>query len=668
MIDILINNNKYKVPKDYTILQACESIGVQIPRFCYHESLSIAGNCRMCLVELKNAVKPVASCAMSVSDGMEIWTNSLLVKKAREGVMEFLLANHPLDCPICDQGGECDLQDQAMLFGNDRGRFYEAKRSVANKECGPFIKTIMTRCIHCTRCVRFSSELGGLPELGTTGRGNKTEIGNYISTTIKSEVSGNLIDLCPVGALTSKPYSFKARSWELKKTETIDTLDSMCSNVVMYSNNNRIMRVLPAFHEGINENWINDRTRFNYDSFYIQRLTKGYTRNKKGELVVSDWKRIFKKYLLDNNLLLNKNKKVISIVGQGISAEGITELKKLSNYINTSIANELFITNLVQDFRSCFSFNSTFSGISETDFCLLLGVNLQSEMPLLLMRLRKEQRCRNLKIIAFGGQNLEGIVSRNVGNSLVDFIKFLEGRHQACSIHKYAKKPMVIVGNGFLSLNNNKILLETLYKYFQTKCAWNGFNLLLNGSSLYQLLDSGVSFSQLSSNSYISVMNTYGLEQKQSYSPIFFLNYLSSHGSQLSNYFNKILPLTTNFEREGVFFNNEGRVQFTKFVVSGPKEARTDSSLFKSLGLFSFSSKKRLCTSSLDKDLSLSVVNIPKYQTFYCGYNKSQAVINNFALSTEYASILATDYMSISSRLLVDAEKRLYKERCLNFK
>ena len=301
MVEISINNKVYKVSEQYTILQACEEIGLQIPRFCYHERLSIAGNCRMCLVEVKNSVKPVASCAMNVSQGMEIWTNTLLVKKAREGVMEFLLANHPLDCPICDQGGECDLQDQAMLFGNDRGRFYESKRSVSNKDCGPFIKTVMTRCIHCTRCVRFSTELGGLQELGTTGRGNSTEIGNYVSKALKSEVSGNLIDLCPVGALTSKPYAFKARSWELKATETIDTLDSMGSNIVLHSSGKRVLRVLPTLHEGVNESWIDDRTRFNYDGFLVQRLTKPFIL-RSGTFIEAEWYEIFIHYFLTNQL------------------------------------------------------------------------------------------------------------------------------------------------------------------------------------------------------------------------------------------------------------------------------------------------------------------------------------------------------------------------------
>jgi len=272
MISLTINDVAYKVPRGYTILQACETVGVTVPRFCYHERLSIAGNCRMCLVEVARSPKLVVSCAMPASEGAQIWTDSPSVRKGREGVLEFLLINHPLDCPICDQGGECDLQDQAMVFGSDRSRFQELKRSVEDKNIGPLIKTIMTRCIHCTRCIRFSSEIAGVADLGTTGRGNAMEIGTYVQKLFHSELSGNVIDLCPVGALTSKPYAFTARPWELKSYESVDTSDAVGSNIRIDARGMEILRIIPRSNSSLNFDWISDKTRFQYDGFSNQRL------------------------------------------------------------------------------------------------------------------------------------------------------------------------------------------------------------------------------------------------------------------------------------------------------------------------------------------------------------------------------------------------------------
>jgi NADH-quinone oxidoreductase chain G len=265
MVNLYIDNISVNVVKNSTVLQACDSLGIDIPRFCFHERLLIAGNCRMCLVEIEKSPKPVASCTLPVAEGMKIFTKTPLVKKAQEGVLEFLLLNHPLDCPICDQGGECDLQDQVILFGSDSSRFYGEKRGVEDKDCGPLIQTIMTRCIHCTRCVRFSSEIGGSPDLGTLGRGTHTQIGTYVKKTLKSELSGNLIDLCPVGALTSKPYAFEGRPWDLKSINSIDVTDSCGSNIVLNVKDNKVMRVLPRVNDNINEEWISDKTRFSYD-------------------------------------------------------------------------------------------------------------------------------------------------------------------------------------------------------------------------------------------------------------------------------------------------------------------------------------------------------------------------------------------------------------------
>ena len=347
--DIIVNDKAITVKKGLTIIQACEEIGIQLPRFCYHEQLSIAGNCRMCLVEIDKSLKPIASCAITIDKGMKIYTNTSLVKKAREGIMEFLLINHPLDCPICDQGGECDLQDQAMLFGNDRGRFYEVKRAVSELNLGIFIKTVMTRCIHCTRCVRFLSELGGVNQLGTTGRGVKTEIGNYIEKNILSEVSGNIIDLCPVGALTSKPYAFTARSWELTKIETIDILDSMGSNIIYSLYGNKIMRILPLVHLGINDEWIDDKTRFSYDGFVIQRIIVPLFKNNKNIFNKVSWNFILK---ILSNILINK---LGILINNDISLETSYilklynfNIKNINFYIENSLIKRVNIFSLIR--------------------------------------------------------------------------------------------------------------------------------------------------------------------------------------------------------------------------------------------------------------------------------------------------------------------------------
>ena len=288
---MFVNGESVQVPKGVSVMQACDAAGVDVPRFCYHQRLSIAGNCRMCLVEVTKSPKPVASCAMPIMPGMQIHTETPLVKKAREGVMEFLLANHPLDCPICDQGGECDLQDMSMAYGSDRGRFVEEKRAVEDKNLGPLVKTVMTRCIHCTRCVRFATEVAGVHDLGVTGRGGSAEIGTYLEKALTSEMSGNVIDLCPVGALTSKPYAFTARSWELRPTESVDATDGIGASIRVDARGHEVMRIVPRLNESVNEEWIGDRGRFSYDGLRRQRLDAPYVRGEKGApLRKATWK------------------------------------------------------------------------------------------------------------------------------------------------------------------------------------------------------------------------------------------------------------------------------------------------------------------------------------------------------------------------------------------
>jgi NADH-quinone oxidoreductase chain G len=486
-VQISVNEKIYKVLKGLTIIQACEQIGIQIPRFCYHEQLSIAGNCRMCLIELDNSVKPVASCAITIDNNMKIFTNTILVKKAREGVMEFLLINHPLDCPICDQGGECDLQDQALLFGNDRGRFYEIKRAVSDLELGPFIKTVMTRCIHCTRCVRFLSELGGSLSLGIIGRGNKTEIGYYTFTALDSEVSGNIIDLCPVGALTSKPYAFSARPWELIKIETIDTLDSMGSNLSYCLYGDKLMRVLPITHLGINEEWLSDKTRFSYDGFSLQRLVLPLILIKNIYKEIT-WKTLFLK------LIFNIEESYLLLLNNDLSFETIYTIKLLKTrfkYINILIKDSLLKRNI--DFRVSYLFNSTYLKIKQADFCFIIGSNLKQEMPLLLMKLRKEKRIRNLDIYLCGIIENYYINQNTIGLNLISLLKFLEGKHFAAKSLKKSQNPLIILGIGLLnSINSNSIInLFLTFKNFN-KTIFNSINLLELNIGLINMYEIGI--------------------------------------------------------------------------------------------------------------------------------------------------------------------------------
>ena len=380
-IEILINGKPIHVNEGLTILQACGEQGIEIPRFCYHERLSVAGNCRMCLVQIENAPKPVASCAMTVTKGMSIHTDTELVKRARENVLELLLANHPLDCPVCDQGGECDLQDQAMAFGSDRGRFSETKRSVTDKELGPLIKTAMTRCIHCTRCVRFARDVAGIDLLGTLGRGQTMEIGTYIEATMSSVLSGNLVDLCPVGALTSKPYSFLARPWELTSIDSIDISDGLGSNIRIDSRGSEIMRILPRLNNAVNEEWLTDKARFSHDGLKYQRLDSPFLKDKTGGFVSVSWEKALNHVV--NRLQGVGGSNIWGVCGPLTDSESIIALKDWLNSLGSSNFewdNSKFVGC---GFRKDYTLGVTLSGLEEADICLLVGTDPRKEAPLL---------------------------------------------------------------------------------------------------------------------------------------------------------------------------------------------------------------------------------------------------------------------------------------------
>ncbi len=410
MIKIKIDEIDIEIPEGSTVLQACEEAGGEIPRFCYHEKLSVAGNCRMCLVEMEKSPKPIASCAMPASDGMVIKTNTEMVKKARKGVMEFLLINHPLDCPICDQGGECDLQDQAMFFGKGFSRFDNPKRAVTDKNMGPLIKTTMTRCIHCTRCVRFANEVAGVNDLGALGRGEKVEITTYLEKAINSELSGNLVDLCPVGALTSKPYAFAARPWELTKTETIDAMDAVGSNIRVDSRDGKVLRVLPRINEDINEEWISDKTRYAIDGLSKQRLDVPYIKIN-GKLQKSTWKNAFEQI----SLMLNEiaPKECAAVIGEQVDCESIYSLKKMYEKIGSNkIALSQYNHDILNEDRSNYVFNSKISGIDSCDLILLVGANTRTNASIINARIRKNQIDRDIKVAS---------ISSNKNNLLYDY-------------------------------------------------------------------------------------------------------------------------------------------------------------------------------------------------------------------------------------------------------
>ncbi len=578
MPKIFINDKPIEVDEGITVLQACEIAGIEIPRFCYHERLSIAGNCRMCLVEMENSTKPVASCAMPVAEGMNIKTNSEMVEKARKGVMEFLLINHPLDCPICDQGGECDLQDQAMAYGKGFSRFVEKKRAVKDKHLGPLIKTHMTRCIHCTRCVRFSEEVAGNNQLGTVGRGEDTEITSYLEKTIDSELSGNVIDLCPVGALTSKPYAFVARPWELKKTNSIDVFDAVGSNIRLDSKGDKILRVLPRINEEINEEWISDKTRFAYDGLNHQRIDRFYLRDIHGDIQESSEETILK--LLKSKLSEIDKKKIFSLCGNLLDCESIFSFKSFLKKINSNNFdcrqdNSFFIPNK----RSSYLFNSSISGIDDSDLCIIVGSDLRKEAPIIGARLRKKslEKDKNYPVIRIGYKYDLSINTIELGNSYSSILNLQKNIHK--KLIAKAKKPLFIIGQGPLcSPEGEEIFnyLLTLHNNFVKKSSWNGFNVLQNYSGRVGALD--LEFYNKKNTKRNNINDIYNGKYKVLY--LFdadeidftkipkdtFVIYQGHHGDKAVSRADVIIPMPCFTEKEGIYVNLEGRAQISRQV------------------------------------------------------------------------------------------------------
>jgi NADH dehydrogenase (ubiquinone) Fe-S protein 1 len=587
--NIKINGSEISVNKNLTVLQACEVNGVIIPRFCYHERLLIAGNCRMCLVEIANSPKPVVSCAMPLMEGMIINTNSPLVRKAREAVLEFLLLNHPLDCPICDQGGECDLQDQVMVYGRDIGRFYEYKRGVEDKNCGPLIKTIMTRCIHCTRCIRFADEIAGVSDLGTSGRGNSIEVGYYIEKIFKSELSGNIIDLCPVGALTSKPYAFTARSWELKVIDSIDILDAFGTNICINVRGTEIMRILPRLNEDLNEEWISDKIRFSYDSFKRQRICQPMVRQN-NILVKTTWEKAF--FYIKKNFNIKKSLTINAISGNLIDIETSFILEDFLLKLNLPDKQEknfhsnLVNSNLVNNFR----FNTEVKNIMENDVCLLIGVNPRIEAPLLNAKIRKQFLRNNLKI-GYIGSTIDLNYSYNhLGSTSLTLLKLAEGKHSFCNVLKKANNPLIIYGTSLLQRDDKHSILSLI------KSISFNLNLITSKKNNLNLLTSNVNQTNSLELGKLSTVKRYG---DNKVNVLYLLNttdleidttnkfiiYQGHHGDKNANIADVVLPSTNFTEKKSTYFNLEGRPQKTVRAVNSQTFVRDDWKIIKVMSL-----------------------------------------------------------------------------------
>ncbi|QYO78464.1 NADH-quinone oxidoreductase subunit NuoG [Devosia salina] len=609
MANIKVDGQLIEVPDHYTLMQAAEAAGAEIPRFCYHERLSVAGNCRMCLVEVKGGPpKPQASCAMSVKDlrpgpngePPEMFTNTPMVKKAREGVMEFLLINHPLDCPICDQGGECDLQDQAMAYGVSGSRFHENKRAVEDKYMGPLIKTSMNRCIHCTRCVRFTTEVAGISELGLLGRGEDAEITPYLERALTSELQGNVIDLCPVGALTSKPYAFHARPWELNKTESIDVMDAVGSAIRVDSRGREVMRVLPRINEAINEEWISDKTRFIWDGLKSQRLDRPYVR-KSGKLQAASWDEALAAVAAKVKKAGNK---VGAIAGDLAAVEEMYALKGLLASIGSGMTDVRPAMSGIDPSmpRSAYLFNPTIAGIEQADAILIIGANPRKEAALINARIRKTWRATNLPIAVIGEQADLTYAYEHLGNGFETLADLAAGKGAFAETLKSAQRPLIIVGEGAVSHaslgkqagRDTIALAAKLATGANVAEGWNGFALLHNAASRVGGLDIGFvphdggvcSADQiaLAGKGELDVLFLLGADEyDMSAMGKAFVVYIGSHGDKGAHRADVILPGATYTEKSGTYVNTEGRVQVTTRAVFPPGDAKEDWAIIRAL-------------------------------------------------------------------------------------
>ena len=630
MPKININGKEIEFEKGMTVLQACELADVEIPRFCYHEKLSIAGNCRMCLVELEKSHKPIASCAMPAVEGMNIKTNTEFVEKARKGIMEFLLANHPLDCPVCDQGGECDLQDQSLYYGVDKSRFSENKRAVKDKYMGPLIKTQMTRCIHCTRCVRFATEVAGVPEIGAIGRGEDMEITTYLEKSMESELSANVIDLCPVGALTSKPYAFEARPWELKKTESIDVMDAVGSNIRVDTYGWEVKRILPRLNNEINEEWISDKTRYACDGLLKQRLDIPYIK-KDNKFVKSNWEEALD--LISQKIKGLDPNDIAGHIGDLTSLENMFAFKEFFNNIKSSnieLREKLFY--IKPEEKKNYTFNSSIQGIEEADLILLIGCNPRHEATMVNARIKKAHTKNKTPIYSIGNPGDLTYEYSVIGENTEDIKELVNKKNEISKKILTSKKPLIIIGESALELKSGKYIFEEI-KFFLNENKlitkeWNSLNVLAQNASTvgalnlklmtYENENNFIFFDKLKKNKFklIYLLGSDNIYIKKDNE---FIIYQGSHGDRGAEIADIILPSPTYTEQDGLFFNIEGRVQECRKASYPTGEALEEWKIFNlilnKLGISSiYKDHDSIRKAALDKILDYTgLENLPKY-------------------------------------------------------
>ncbi len=678
MTKLVIDGKEIEVPDHYTLLQACEEAGAEVPRFCFHERLSIAGNCRMCLVEVKGGPpKPQASCAVGVRDCRpgpngeppEVFTKSPMVKKAREGVMEFLLINHPLDCPICDQGGECDLQDQAMAYGINKERFHENKRAVEDKYIGPLIRTKMTRCIHCTRCVRFTTEVAGISELGLLGRGEDAQIATYLESAMTSELQGNVIDLCPVGALTSRPYQDTARPWELTKTESIDVMDAVGSNIRIDARGREVMRIMPRLNEAVNEEWISDKTRFIWDGLKSQRLDRPYVRID-GKLVEASWDEAFT--AISNKIETVKPANIGAIAGDLASVEDMYALKSLVNALGSTNHDCREPGNVLDpaNGRASYIFNTSIDRIEDSDALLIIGSDPRVEATILNARIRKRSRMGDYPIGVIGEVSDLRYQHTLLGGSANIIKDLLSGKNKFAAKLKQAKRPMIIIGQGALNRSDSETILANAAALAISVKAfagnWNGFNILHTAAGRAGGLDIGFVPGKGGRNTD-EIIKTYGVtfllgaDELNMARVKGFVVYIGTHGDNGAHRADVILPASTYTEKSGTYVNTEGRVQMANRAAFAPGDAKEDWAIMRALSAvlgktLSFNSLEELRGELYEKYPHLNELDAiaPGDVADIKALAKKTGKINTTALASPVKDFYLTNPIARASQVMAD--------------
>ncbi len=662
MLKLKVNDTEVEVEEGLTVLQACEKAGVEIPRFCYHEKLSIAGNCRMCLVEMEKSPKPIASCAMPAADGMVIKTNTPKIEKSRKGVMEFLLANHPLDCPVCDQGGECDLQDQSMFYGIDKSRFKENKRTVPDKNMGPLIKTQMTRCIHCTRCIRFATEIAGVPELGAIGRGEDMQITTYLEQSIQSELSGNVIDLCPVGALTSKPYVFEARPWELKKTESIDVMDAVGSNIRVDTYGWEVKRILPIINEDINEEWISDKTRYACDGLSNQRLDTPYIKYN-GKFEKASWEEVFK--IIKSKFENTSKDKIAGFVGDLNNMESSYIFKEffdrtldVNNYESRS--SNYFIDDSE---RQNYIFNSSINGIEESDLILLIGSNPRFESTILNARIRKSFINNNTKIISLSNEGDLTYPYQPLNGQTQTIVDIFEGQNDISKEILNSKRPLIILGESFFKLKSASYMFQLIKKFLKENGKisdeWNSLNKLSIDASNVGSLDLKIInhkrniFDDLNNHKF-EIVYLLGQDDLNFSKKDEFIIYQGSHGDKGAEIADIIFPGAAYTEQNGYFTNLEGKLQKAFKASYPPGEAKEDWQIINELA--EFMNNRKLFNDKDELESSMfNFINLQKENVESINLGKqTKENFKNEKLIVDYKNYYFSNVIARASKTMLD--------------